>query len=79
MEWQAGYASGTLLIPITRLRGLVAESLREWSLFRHVEADSDRHKVLIVRIAEAFAVSKDAAKTRLHKLGYVGLAAKPAA
>jgi hypothetical protein len=79
MEWQAGYASGALLMPITRLKGLVAASLHEWGLVRHVEADSDRHKVLIGRIAEAFAVSKDAAKTRLHKLGYVGPVAKPAA
>ena len=71
MEWQAGYAGGALLMPITHLKELVADSLHEWGLFTSVEADTDRHKELIGRITEAFAVSKDAAKTRLNKLGYV--------
>ena len=79
MEWQAGYASGALLMPITRLAELVAESLHGWGLSRRVQADTDRHKVLIGRVAHAFEVSKDAAKTRLHKLGFVGPAANPAA
>ena len=76
MEWQAGYAGGALLMPITRLTGLVADSLREWGLFTRVEADTNDHKKLIGRISEAFAVSKDAAKMRLHKLGYVTPAAE---
>ncbi len=71
MEWQAGYAGGALLMPVTHFQGLVADSLGEWGLDRRLEADTDHHKKLIGRIAEAFAVSKDAAKTRLHKLGYV--------
>ncbi len=71
MEWQAGYAGGAMLMGITHLRGLVSDSLHEWGLIRRVEADTERHKALIGRVAEAFAVSKDAAKTRLHKLGYV--------
>ena len=79
MEWQAGYAGGALLMPITRLTGLVTDSLREWGLIRRVRASSDHHKELVRRIAEAFAVSEDAAKTRLNKLGYVAPAAEPAA
>ena len=79
MEWQAGYAGGALLMPITHLKELVADSLHEWGLFRRVEADTDRHKELVERISEAFGVSKDAAKTRLHKLGYVVPAAEPVA
>ena len=71
MEWQAGYASGAILMPLTPVRKLVATAFAEWGLFRRVEADADRHKELIERIAEAFAVSKDAAKTRLLKLGYL--------
>ena len=54
MEWQAGYAGGALLMPITHI------------------------KELIGRIAEAFAVSKDAAKTRLQKLDYVAPTASEA-
>ena len=75
MEWQAGYAGGAMLMGITHLKGLVSDSLHEWGLFRRVEADTERHKELIGRVAEAFAVSKDAARTRLHKLGYVTPAA----
>lgn len=71
MEWQAGYAGGALLMPVTHLEGLVAESLREWGLGKRLEAGTDHHEKLVGRIAEAFAVSKDAAKTRLEKLGYV--------
>ena len=78
MEWQAGYADGALLMPITHIKELVTDSLHEWSLFRNVQADTDRHKELIGRIAEAFAVSKDAAKTRLQKLDYVAPAASEA-
>lgn len=56
---------------ITHLKELVADTLHQWCLVRRVEADADRHNELIERIAKAFAVSNDAAKTRLHKLGYV--------
>jgi hypothetical protein len=76
MEWLAGYAGGAPLMPITHLKELVADSLHEWGLLRRVEADTNHHKKLLGRIAEAFAVSKDAAKTRLHKLGYVTPAAE---
>ena len=79
MEWQAGYAGGALLMPVTPVRELVEDSLQEWGLFRRVEADTDRHNQLVGRIAGAFAVSKDAAKTRLHMLGYVVVATGPAA
>ena len=71
MEWQAGYAGGAVLMGITHLRGLVSDSLHEWGLFRRVQADTEHYKALVSRVAEAFGVSKDAASTRLHKLGYV--------
>ena len=79
MEWQAGYAGGALLMPITPFETLVTDSLHEWDLVRRVIAKTDRHKELIGRIAEAFAVSKDAADTRLRKLGYVAPASGPRA
>ena len=71
MEWQAGYASGALLMPITPLRAMVETALAESGSARLVEADSDRHAELVRSVAEAFAVSKDAAAFRLTKLGYV--------
>ena len=63
MEWQAGYAGGALLMPITPLRAIVEAAL--------AESGTDRHAALVRRVAEGFAVSRDAAAFRLAKLGYV--------
>lgn len=71
MEWQAGYAGGALLMPLTPLRNLVATAFAEWGVARRVEPDSDRHVELAGRVAERFGVSKDAARTRLLRLDYV--------
>ena len=71
IEWQAGYAGGALLMPITAVGELVEESFREWGIARRIEPGTDAHRDLIDRVAAAFGVSKDAAKTRLMKLGYV--------
>ena len=75
MEWQAGYAGGALLMPITPLRAMVEAALAESGGGKLVEAGTDRHDGLVQRIAEAFAVSRDAAAFRLTKLGYVAPAA----
>ena len=71
MEWQAGYAGGALLMPITPLRETVESALSEWGVGKPVLSGTDRHSELIERVVGAFAVSKDAAKTRLIKLGFV--------
>ena len=71
MEWQAGYAGGALLMPITPLRAIVEEALAESEGGRLVEDRTDRHAGLVRRVAEAFAVSRDAAAFRISKLGYV--------
>jgi hypothetical protein len=70
MEWQAGYASGALLMPITPMRELVAGAFSEWGVAKRVEFASDRHFDLIDRVAAMFTVSRDAAGVRLLKLGY---------
>ena len=70
MEWQAGYAGGALLMPITPLRETVESALSEWGAGRMVRSGTDHHSELVQRVAEAFAVSKDAAGVRLMKLGY---------
>ena len=77
IEWQAGYAEGALLMPITPLRELVGRSLQEWGL-RRVEAGTDRHGRLVKCVSDSFAVSRAAAETRLHKLGYVSSSASGA-
>ena len=71
MEWQAGYAGGALLMPVTPFSEMVEAALAEWSAGKLVLPGTDRHAELVRRIAEAFAVSKAAANVRLSKLGYV--------
>ncbi len=71
MEWQAGYAGGALLMPITPLRAIVEQSLAESGGGRLVEDKTGRHGALVQRVAEGFAVSRDAAAFRISKLGYV--------
>ena len=70
MEWQAGYAGGALLMPITPLRAMVEETLADSGGGRLVEDKTDRHAEVVRRVAQGFAVSKDAAAFRIAKLGY---------
>ena len=70
MEWQAGYAGGALLMPITPLREIVEPALSGWRAGRMVRTGTEHHTELVERVAAAFAVSKDAARVRLMKLGY---------
>lgn len=70
MEWQAGYASGALLMPVTPMQDLVAEAFSEWGIGKRVEFASDHHFDLIDRVVARFTVSRDAAGVRLLKLGY---------
>ena len=71
IEWQAGYAGGGLLMPIGAVSELVEESFREWGIVKRIEPGTGHHRELVERVAEAFAVSKDAAETRLLKVSYV--------
>ena len=71
MEWQAGYAAGALLMPITPLREIVESSLGEWGVGKFVRSHTDYYSELVQRIAATFSVSKDAAGVRIMKLGYV--------
>lgn len=71
IEWQAGYAGGALLMPATLIGQLVRETLRDRSTAGQVELLTEDHQELVDRVADAFAVSADAAKIRLLKLGYV--------
>jgi len=70
MEWQASYAAGALLMPISRLRAVVSacsqSELRSATLI-----DESLGKNLQQRTSEAFLVSGDAARVRLTQLGYL--------
>lgn len=74
MEWQASYAAGALLMPISRLRQ-TAEACLGVDVRSTVSSSSQRAMDLKQRVSEAFIVSLDAAAVRLSQLGY--LSAEP--
>lgn len=71
LEWQASYASGALLMPITTLRKLAGDFLKQSGLFQSVQAETPEAGNLIQQIADAFNVSRDAARVRLSQQGYL--------
>ena len=71
MEWQAGYVSGAVLMPITRLQQLVQRTFDAWRAFRSVPTGSVKGEDLVTKVAGQFGVSKDAARVRLVQLKYL--------
>jgi hypothetical protein len=71
MEWQAGYASGAYLMPITPLRALIHGYRDETGSLAVITEDSLPAAELIARVQEAFAVSADAARVRLLQKKYI--------
>ena len=71
MEWQAGYASGAVLMPISLLKELVQEAFDAWGAFGNIPRNSAQATDLIARVARRFDVSTDAARVRLSQLGYL--------
>lgn len=74
MEWQAGYVGGALLMPVSRVRALVAAYCESHNLFGVVGQDDSHGRALIENISAVFTVSPDAARIRLIKLGILGAA-----
>ena len=71
MEWQAGYVSGAMLMPITRIKGLVREIFNAWGDFRGIPSISTQGTDLVAVVGHHFGVSTDAARVRLSQLGYL--------
>ena len=71
MEWQAGYVSGAILMPITKLQQLVQITFDVWGVFGSVPTASLKGADLIAKVADQFGVSNDAARVRLAQLGYL--------
>lgn len=71
MEWQAGYASGAFLMPITPLHQMVRALLEEERLFGPISLQQAASHELIERVRLTFGVSEEAARVRLLKLGYL--------
>lgn len=72
MEWQAGYVGGALLMPVSRVRALVTAYCESNNLFGVVGQDDSHGRALIDEVSGAFAVSPEAARIRLIKLGILG-------
>ena len=77
MEWQAGYISGALLMPISPLRKIVAGFMTDAGLLGNLYADHPSAQELMSRVQGAFQVSQDAARVRLIKLGHLSDQAAP--
>ena len=72
MEWQAGYISGAILMPVTHLKELVHAAFREWGAAGSIAVNSTEATALQQRVATRFSVSIDAARVRLSQLGFIG-------
>jgi hypothetical protein len=75
MEWQAGYACGAVLMPISRVRGKADEYRRMNNLYGPVPATGAHGQALIDIVVTDFQVSRDAARVRLSVLGFLGATA----
>ncbi len=72
MEWQAGYACGALLMPVTPVRRLVGEYQESNGLYGIIGLNDSHARNLIEAVQASFQVSTDAARVRLSKLGILG-------
>jgi hypothetical protein len=71
MEWQASYACGAFLMPLTPLKKLTEDFLKKYSDRDWLPADTDEAIELTSLIAESFGVSAAAARVRLRKSGFL--------
>ena len=71
MEWQASYACGAFLMPLSPLRKIAGEFLKRYSDRDWLPADSDEATELVSLVAESFDVSTAATRVRIRKLGFL--------
>lgn len=72
LEWQAGYASGALLIPISALKRTVREARKEAGVFfGDVAVGSPAAREIIRKVQQGYQVSADAAQVRLLQRGFL--------
>lgn len=69
MEWQAGYVSGAILMPVGPLRRFVSDFCGKRGLHAAVSLASEPGQQVINDVMARFSVSEDAARVRLLKLG----------
>lgn len=69
LEWQAGYASGALLMPLSVLRRTVRAARKAAGVFGDVATGSLGGQQIIRTVQAGYEVSGDAARVRLLQLG----------
>jgi hypothetical protein len=70
MEWQAGYAAGALLMPLSRVSSVVQACVGADQTLP-LSPDDPTATNLKQRVSEAFLVSQEASAVRLSQLGYI--------
>jgi hypothetical protein len=68
MEWQAGYVSGAILMPVKAARTVVSAICMERGWHAALHVDSSAAGVLVGAVMDTFAVSEEAARIRLEQL-----------
>lgn len=71
MEWQAGYISGSLLMPCSHIKSLAAEFFERQKLLRPLALNSAHVSALIDLVKGSFRVSAEAARVRLLQLDFL--------
>ncbi len=71
MEWLAGYVSGAMLMPRSRVQLQVGAFRGERRVEGRLDQESIEGQLLIQRTSELFKVSPDAARVRLGQLAYL--------
>jgi hypothetical protein len=77
MEWQAGYASGALLMPATRMAAVVTAFQRQAGRVGPLGENAAHADELVVEVQRSFQVSEEAARVRLSVLRHFVKAALP--
>lgn len=72
MEWQAGYACGAFLMPVTSIRTITGEFTTARNHYGPISSDSQNGRDLLGVVSKHFQVSSEAARIRLTKLGVLG-------
>lgn len=74
MEWQAGHVCGAMLMPVSAVRRSLAPVHERLGSSGPVRATDAAGQEMIRAVVEGFQVSRDAARVRLTRLGYLGTA-----
>lgn len=77
MEWQASYASGALLMPVSYVSDVVARFQRQAGRTGQIQVGTAAATNLVLEVQQRFQVSDEAAHVRLTKLGHLTVTAQP--